>query len=32
VKLGFVAPWDVPIHREEVWQRIEDGCREAVLV
>jgi len=30
VKLGFVAPWNVPIHREELWQRIEDDCREAV--
>ncbi len=31
VKLGFVAPAEVPIHREEVRQRIEDcpsvlGC------
>jgi carbon storage regulator len=25
VKLGFVAPAEVPIHREEVHQRIEDG-------
>ena len=24
VKLGFVAPAEVPIHREEVHQRIED--------
>jgi carbon storage regulator len=25
VKLGFVAPAEVPIHREEVHRRIEDG-------
>ena len=24
VKLGVVAPAEVPIHREEVYQRIED--------
>ncbi len=24
VKLGFVGPHDVPIHREEVYRRIED--------
>jgi carbon storage regulator len=24
VKLGFVAPAEVPIHREEVHQRMED--------
>jgi len=32
VKLGFVAPWDVPIHREELFRRIEDACQDAVLV
>jgi carbon storage regulator len=25
VKLGVVAPAEVPVHREEVYQRIEDG-------
>ena len=26
VKLGFSAPGEVPIHRAEVYQRIEDEC------
>ena len=30
VKLGFTAPKEVPIHREEVHQRIED-CPSVVL-
>ncbi len=25
VKLGIVAPADVPVHRDEIQQRIEDG-------
>ena len=25
VKLGVVAPAEVPVHREEVYQRIENG-------
>lgn len=25
VKLGIVAPAEVPVHREEVYQRIENG-------
>lgn len=26
-KIGIEAPKDVTIHREEVWQRIQDGER-----
>jgi carbon storage regulator CsrA len=29
VKLGVVAPAEVPVHREEVYQRIED-CSSAL--
>jgi carbon storage regulator len=29
VKLGFTAPADVPIHREELYRRIRD-CRPVV--
>ncbi len=34
VKLGFNAPAEVPIHREEVHQRIKNGClsRETLSV
>ena len=34
VRLGFAAQENVPIHREEVWQRIdaEDVPRESELV
>ena len=32
VKLGFLAPWDVAIQREEVARQIERICEEPVLV
>lgn len=28
VKLGFEANGDVPVHREEVWERIRAGARQ----
>lgn len=30
VKLGFEAPPDVPIHRSEIYQRIQEEKREAL--
>jgi carbon storage regulator len=29
VKLGLVGPSDVPIHREEVYRRIQEEIRQA---
>jgi carbon storage regulator len=29
VKLGFAGPPEVPIHREEVYRRLEEADREA---
>ncbi len=31
VKLGFTAPADISIHRQEVQDRIQTQCRESVL-
>lgn len=28
VRLGFTAPGDIPIHREEVWLQIKEQERE----
>jgi carbon storage regulator len=27
VKLGFEVAKDIPVHRQEVWERIRDGVR-----
>ena len=32
VKLGFIGPPEVAIHREEVYRRIEQGTRKLVHV
>jgi carbon storage regulator len=32
VKLGFIGPPEVAIHREEVYRRIEPGTRKLVQV
>lgn len=29
VRLGFTAPGDIPIHREEVWLQIKEQERES---
>ena len=29
VRLGFVAPQGVSVHRQEVYQRIQSQCRDA---
>lgn len=28
IKLGFEAPDDVSVHREEIWQRIKDDQKD----
>ncbi|MFM9965516.1 MAG: carbon storage regulator [Planctomycetaceae bacterium] len=31
VRLGFEAPDDVPVHRSEIWDRIQNGDLSVIL-